>query len=1158
MDSDRYKELCAGLSDTLRMQLDNIKGYLNLQLGDHGVGSVSLMIGSGFSKNADRAIDVSMLDWNELGAQFYSKLYGKEPEDKDLKFTSPIKLASMIEAEFGHTVLDEIIQKSLPDERVFPNELYKDMLNLPWHDIFTTNYDRLLENGMKLKGVRRYYQVVTNKDTLIYTPSPRIIKLHGSFPDIRPYIITEEDYRTYLDKHPEYVNTVRQSLIETLFCLIGFSSDDPNFLNWIGWLRDIMGRLAMPVYLITFSHHIHGANVKLLSSRNIEIVNLANINGIKNYSEALSFLFNYLKSHKKRSWDCSIECELKDENSIKDYIAQAEKVRRAYPGWIVIPDDLLIEFENDNIPYQIEKCIKDISDEKLKIRLLFEFDWRLNISLSPKRYDWYQQELEAITLKTDESLEIHQKKIWLLISLLNIYRHKGEIKKYDELKDNIGKEIDDVSDEIRSRYYNEVSLMFLSRLDYDAALGIVQKWNPSSMDYKSRILRASVWDECGKENEALKELKDIRDDIQKQRLAENFSESHYLESCLQQVSSLIRLFNLSFWRFPHKEDEDDDIEGLSTKNIESKLKEKPKETYIQEHSFGIKHHTNTWNLESTDFNVEYLHAYRYLTWLEESGFPFGHYHVNLNKNSMTLAISAITRYEPFFGVGALVRACNNDMQKKVMSRETIKVITREENEAIFNIYGPIIDLRKENNTTRRARIGTCLKILARLASKASQENVMFLLQFMASNMDYFHTSFDENDFSEVYSCLNHDSLNRMLVPLYNMPFTGVKEYEVNFPQLNKNAFKIDDSIVIFLMQELHQGSSFTAEQAFRRIKSLFYCLTEKQKRKLKPAVIAWRNHVPQTVTMLESYHYFPYNIKESINVKEVVNKSIDDLNIAEYKIKGSSEPISRLRIYIARIMSIINIADETHKNMFIDKVCTYLDENDLALKNDDSTDLFGGLRNFASALLHNICGAILNAGINTYSKDALERLYKQLYIYAGHGFYLLYTLSLVAKEIGRLEDIRSMVVERLFAKDSNGLVDALSALVQLQNYAYDDDLVKKIESFVEFVNSDNVAAYINYITTIVKDGIYQLNSGDHASKVKVSANYKRLESMLNNLAVKVKTDYEASTMADIEYEALRLVQQLIQKDPTLKKSEAVKKWKAINEDPETFNDVRLK
>ena len=118
--------------------------------------------------------------------------------------------------------------------------------------------------------------------------------------------------------------------------------------------------------------------------------------------------------------------------------------------------------------------------------------------------------------------------------------------------------------------------------------------------------------------------------------------------------------------------------------------------------------------------------------------------------------------------------------------------------------------------------------------------------------------------------------------------------------------------------------------------------------------------------------------------------------------------------------------------------------------------------------------------------------------------------------------------------------------------------MKKIESFVEFVNSDNVAAYINYITTIVKDGIYQLNSGDHASKVKVSANYKRLESMLNNLAVKVKTDYEASTMADIEYEALRLVQQLIQKDPTLKKSEAVKKWKAINEDPETFNDVRLK
>jgi hypothetical protein len=35
-----------------------------------------------------------------------------------------------------------------------------------------------------------------------------------------------------------FVNTVQQTLLEKSLCLIGFSGDDPNFLQWIGWIRD--------------------------------------------------------------------------------------------------------------------------------------------------------------------------------------------------------------------------------------------------------------------------------------------------------------------------------------------------------------------------------------------------------------------------------------------------------------------------------------------------------------------------------------------------------------------------------------------------------------------------------------------------------------------------------------------------------------------------------------------------------------------------------------------------------------------------------------------------------------------------------------------------------------------------------------------------------
>ena len=37
--------------------------------------------------------------------------------------------------------------------------------------------------------------------------------------------------------------------METVFCLIGFKGDDPNFLSWSGWVRDNLGEAAPKIYL---------------------------------------------------------------------------------------------------------------------------------------------------------------------------------------------------------------------------------------------------------------------------------------------------------------------------------------------------------------------------------------------------------------------------------------------------------------------------------------------------------------------------------------------------------------------------------------------------------------------------------------------------------------------------------------------------------------------------------------------------------------------------------------------------------------------------------------------------------------------------------------------------------------------------------------------
>ena len=121
-------------------------------------------------------------------------------------------------------------------------------MKLPWRDVFTTNWDTLLEDA-RPEALDRPYSVVQSTKQLPIVSQPRILKLHGSFPSQFPLIVTEEDYRTYPSKFAPFVNTVQQAMMETAFFLIGFSGDDPNFLNWSGWVRDNLGEAAQKIYL---------------------------------------------------------------------------------------------------------------------------------------------------------------------------------------------------------------------------------------------------------------------------------------------------------------------------------------------------------------------------------------------------------------------------------------------------------------------------------------------------------------------------------------------------------------------------------------------------------------------------------------------------------------------------------------------------------------------------------------------------------------------------------------------------------------------------------------------------------------------------------------------------------------------------------------------
>ena len=66
------------------------------------------------------------------------------------------------------------------------------------------------------------YEIIYSQNDLPGSIKPRIIKLHGSIPQVKPYIISDEDYRTYPDKYSALVNTVQQAMLELGYAYLDF------------------------------------------------------------------------------------------------------------------------------------------------------------------------------------------------------------------------------------------------------------------------------------------------------------------------------------------------------------------------------------------------------------------------------------------------------------------------------------------------------------------------------------------------------------------------------------------------------------------------------------------------------------------------------------------------------------------------------------------------------------------------------------------------------------------------------------------------------------------------------------------------------------------------------------------------------------------------
>ncbi|MCY3778183.1 MAG: SIR2 family protein, partial [Candidatus Aminicenantes bacterium] len=390
----------------------------------------SVMIGSGFSRNARTnrpdAPDIPL--WDDLARALAKSLTRDNQKGEHTRHEPAadrvLDLAQKYKDSFGRTRLHQFLMESVRDEDFSPGKLHQRLLELPWSDVFTTNWDTLLEQCLPVP--ERAYTLVTSKNHLPVCPSPRIVKLHGSIPGTFPLIATKKDYRRYRKRYASFVNTVQQAMMETVFLLLGFSGEDPNFRQWLKWVRKNLGASAPRIYLAGWLR-LSKSRRKELREKNVVPIDLARHPQAENWSEPLRHAkamewvllsLEHGRPYAAEDWPSHVApgrpcvpAELSPVQSVSirrpmeeswdqapgkpHEPAYLEKIRDAlhiwrhnrecYPSWLVMPFGAALDIRANSDHWQplILAALPHLAGGPERLGALSELVWRREAALDP-------------------------------------------------------------------------------------------------------------------------------------------------------------------------------------------------------------------------------------------------------------------------------------------------------------------------------------------------------------------------------------------------------------------------------------------------------------------------------------------------------------------------------------------------------------------------------------------------------------------------------------------------------------------------------------------------------------------------------------------------------------------------------------------------------
>lgn len=240
-------------------------------------GRLVLFVGAGVSKNSG----VPM--WGELIEKMKNELPESVRSEKD-----DLKLAQLYKDSRGEKEYLEMVMSTLCHNKVIPNPIHKELLDLNPIHIITTNYDDLIEQ--EIRNEYKQFTIVRNdKDipNMIYPNA--LIKMHGDYIHGN-IVLAENDYYNYAKNFALTRAFVQSLFASKLIVFVGFSFADINLKMILNDVKNILEERMQPVYMLSLNKP-DDVTQKYFESKGIKVVYLED-------SETKT-LMSYIKSDKK-------------------------------------------------------------------------------------------------------------------------------------------------------------------------------------------------------------------------------------------------------------------------------------------------------------------------------------------------------------------------------------------------------------------------------------------------------------------------------------------------------------------------------------------------------------------------------------------------------------------------------------------------------------------------------------------------------------------------------------------------------------------------------------------------------------------------------------------------------------------------------------------